>query len=155
VQNVDISGQYKGDEMREVKVRAWDKMFNKFWFPQGASVLGLYCGDFDKSYFDGKCDDARNFIWCQFTGLKDKSGVEICEGDIIKINEHTFSPMNFVVEWCEVNHCWWLSSIKKDYCECSVQNYSFSELNGFESDSEIIGNRFENPELLEEKNERS
>jgi uncharacterized phage protein (TIGR01671 family) len=87
------------------------------------------------------------WILMQYTGLKDRNGKEIYENDGLRIEDHTFSPMDFVVTWSEVNHCWWLSSVEKDEYGYPKQSLSFSQLNGFESDAEVIGNIFENPEL--------
>ena len=145
--------------MREIKFRAWDKAKSKmiaelicFYSPEsqvkGTKDWGIsHSNDFNAK--NGYMWNFRNLIPMKYTGLKDKNKKEIYRKDIIKINGHIFSPMNFIVKWSDVNHCWWLSSIKEDYHGISVQSHSFSTLNGFENDSEIIGNIYENPELLE------
>ena len=53
--------------MREIKFRAWDK-----------DLLKMY------SKWTVIPDDDRSHILMQYTGLKDKNGVEIYEGDILK-----------------------------------------------------------------------
>jgi len=79
-----------------------------------------------------------NIELMQFTGLRDKNGNEIYEGDILKTA--TFKPM--AVHW-----------ISKFASFCINSNgWSFSHYFGEgcdPEDCEIIGNIWENPELLE------
>jgi len=77
--------------------------------------------------------------WQQFTGLKDKSGKEIYEGDIIKYTQHLFNtnPDNFPTKTKEVK---W---------RASPGAWNVYETATGESDVEIIGNIFENPNALQ------
>ena len=125
---------------RIIKFRAWDKDEGG-WLNSSC----YYCGSENYNNDDG-------WELMQFTGLKDRNGVEIYEGDIVKIYEHRFSPMDFIVDFSGANHCWWLSScFKESQFGTSKESFSFSQLNGFYEDCEVIGNIYENPELLKEK----
>ena len=70
----------------------------------------------------------------QYTGLKDKNGVEIYKGDIIECDGERYE-----VFWCDDMLSW--QCISKDDCLA---------LHEFKGDAFIIGNLHTNPELLEQ-----
>lgn len=111
---------------REIKFRAWDNNRKCFINPN-YTLKDLTTRHF---VFD------NNLIWMQFTGLKDKKGKEIYEGDIFD----SPSGRKFIVEWLEYKFV-----LRGVFDE----RYSFS-LGETYSDWNIIGNIKENPELLEE-----
>ncbi len=61
--------------MREFKFRAWDKWRNEMIAPNGGDFIGWH----------GPSNWGKCFEVMQYTGLKDKNGVEIYEGDIVRI----------------------------------------------------------------------
>lgn len=120
--------------MREIKFRAWDKIEGKMWNPivghdgvlMASNQLGGYVS------FPVNQDPLM-----QYTGLKDKNGKEIYEGDIVKPEYHDMP--------CEVKfgRCWFYLDgdfdVKSDDL---LGNYTDNNI-------EVIGNIVENPELLE------
>jgi len=68
--------------MREIKFRAWNgfKMYVPSLFNQNEN--GLFTETGSKGVFKG---DSNKQILMQYTGLKDKNGKEIWEGDIVKV----------------------------------------------------------------------
>lgn len=82
----------------------------------------------------------------QYTGLTDKNGTKIFEGDIVEVKGHipTVNGLYEVI-YAEVNHCYALSRSHGFH----HHYFSFSELNGFHEDCEVIGNIHDNPELME------
>jgi len=95
------------------------------------------------------------FTLLQYTGLKDKNGVEIYEGDILRIiTEHDLSVDKSEVffkdgefsywDWC------WGNKEKCNYPVCAVASESGVDHEGSHF-CEITGNIYENPELLEQK----
>ncbi len=115
----------------------------------------MYRGVFDRNWYTeskaGKCidgihpNDAYNVELMQYTGLKDKNGVEIYEGDIVSIQYDNDQPTIHEVVWCGI-----------DYPAFDFQPQLNCECNGFshyhndpDTIVEVIGNIYENPELLE------
>jgi uncharacterized phage protein (TIGR01671 family) len=131
--------------MRDIKFRAFHKenktmvYFDKKKYVtdqfQGAALLGLIAGD-DSGYL------------MQFTGLSDKNGREIYEGDILKVPDD-YDIYGFMAG--EVRQVYF-----KDGCfRFKPKNDGESTERGhhLEDDYEykVIGNIYENPELLAEK----
>ena len=107
------------------------------------SVDGLYF-DSEVAQYKDKVGVSRfikfkNAILMQSTGLRDKNGNEIFEGDILSSESY---PVKGAVEY-RAKLGMWVNCLKE---------YSYYEyLGNVASDREIIGNIHENPELLEEK----
>lgn len=68
--------------MREIKFRAWNTEF-KQWLHRDAYLIAIQCFLASAEGVAIGESDLQNVVWMQYTGLKDKSGVEIYEGDII------------------------------------------------------------------------
>ncbi len=127
---LNIEERYGGQEMCEVK--GWD---------EEGEVMLYNAGDY-------RWDEV---ILMQYTGLKDKNGVEIYEGDIVEIKQQgsiaKYIPNNSVNEivykdsaFC-VKETWGIGSI--EWPIIAGLYYKASE------EFEVLGNVYENPELLE------
>ena len=124
--------------MRPIEFRAWLKDEKK--------MIDVKAVDFDENgdvfsvnYPEGKsyCGyDRDNIELMQYTGLKDKNGVKIFEGDIVCVEDEIC-----YVAWSEYYSAFVLRFTD---CECNEDM-----LGDFESKYlEAIGNIYENPELL-------
>lgn len=103
--------------MREIKFRAWDKGDNKMLDAMG--LIDIIQTDDCMGF-----PDSAEFM--QYTGLKDKNGKEIYEGDIVE-------DSNVIME-------------VKFYSGHSVINYAHFVLP--DGELKVIGNIYENPDLL-------
>jgi hypothetical protein len=118
--------------MREIKFRAFDKEEKVMIYEFELSGNGDFC--LAKGFFhqdEGLDVYIKDFILMQYTGLKDKNGKEIYEGDILKIGNS-----NIEVIW-DKNNAWF--TLKSNHFHLGFQSIFY----------EVIGNIYEHPHLLE------
>ena len=126
---------------RVIKFRAWDKGFNRMLM--GVGVHPHICCIHD-NYRKGEIGSYTispefvSYELMQFTGITDRNGVEIYEGDVLKfdgsiIGAVTFEAAEFIV-----------GKGVNARALCAIAHIADEVL-------EIIGNIYENPELLEAK----
>lgn len=135
---------------REIKFRAWNAE-EKIMGPP--FTIGQFCGAYPMS----DNIDTEGIEYMQYTGLKDKNGKEIYEGDVC-YHHYTYEPGNSRDEF-EGPGCLWETGTA--YVKSNRWSFYFEEIkcgkwrfNGPEGQSwdepalEIIGNIYENPELI-------
>ena len=133
--------------MRPIEFRAWDKACEVMLMPEEHNKWIMYpngCSAIDGVWVTGDLE------LMQFTGLHDKNGVKIFEGDIVKSLVLYFNG-NFDAEYELIGKViftkWSTFSIEVPKNEQIFQFYETSHLH--EPCLEVIGNIHENPELLE------
>ncbi len=147
--------------MRPIKFRAWDKEEKKYYEPDYRGYLGIIHdlnvslgGDLlireEKDGVSRSVHESlfpNRYILEQFTGLLDKNGKEIYEGDILRYFSHSIidamegKPLSeriSAVTWNEDKYAWYVGTFQPDK---ETDDGKF----------EVIGNIHENPELLEAK----
>lgn len=82
----------------------------------------------------------------EYTGLKDKNGKHIFEGDIVQWKDENFNNYTSVVEWCGEKWNYPAFDLAKHDYECNGLQYVHEDCI-----IEVIGTIYDNPELLEMK----
>lgn len=148
--------------MREIKLRAWFREAKQMLYFAGVGLCDEYNNltfnwvengePVQPSWSGGKLpptiEDYENpFELMQYTGLKDKQGKEIYDGDL-------FGGLwgDGYVAYCD--ECRSFEYILRDFgCQSCSGDIQWLELVEEDGELEVIGNIYENPELLEANNE--
>ena len=116
--------------MREIRFRAWDKQNSNMI--DGNNYQGsAWIADALEVLMHGGCDEwTEQLVLMQYTGLHDKNGKEIYEGDIVRL------------KWKDAGN----------HAKQTIRSVQWNG-NGYgcaltEYECEVIGNVWENPELL-------
>ena len=120
---------------REIKFRVWDKRHNSMEY-----INDLYW--FEENGIHDFNDD--NYIFMQNTGLKDKNGKEIYDSDIVKVTWGSGKIVFYEVKYCESLGYHYLRDTKNKEDDDIICIYDYSQM-------DVIGNVFDNPELLKNK----
>jgi len=130
---------------RELKFRAWDTLNNEMTvfklFERPTACYG------------------KNVVLMQYTGLKDKNGKEIYEGDVVKSSvcidgtgcEYTGVGIVKYSEYGNRGYCLfdnYESGVEKSYPKHVLDMMDFDLSGDYKRHYEVIGNIYENPELL-------
>ena len=91
-----------------------------------------------------------DFILMQSTGIKDKNGVEIYEGDIVQAFSQGVKG-NFEVKWRQEGSPGWVLFPAWQSSQMWHLHAIETEKGKYQDSVTVIGNRFENPELLKEE----
>lgn len=145
--------------MKDIKVRAWHKKLKKMVYfnePGFNQEYALFClsptGEFDHCELPGSygraeygdVEDINGWEVMFYTGLGDKNGKEVYEGDIIRTDKADYRGKPCIVEWYKEAAAFWLRDPKApegEYWSTLAGAHCFTTL-------DRIGNIYENKELL-------
>lgn len=129
--------------MREIKFRAWDEIDKKM-IPMDRGRYDRDSGSL-KFYLQYIPNRDSHLKFMVFTGLKDREGNDIYEGDVVE--QFYKGATRFVVIWDEVEKDRWNLKAKDSSYYDNGDYYEGSNGRNWKT-FKIIGNIYENPELI-------
>ena len=120
-----------GDRMRKIKFRAWCENDKEMLRWEDMQLWGI------NSLNDG---GLMKVMFIEYTGLKDKNGKEIYDGDIITAHSEYNTIESGIVKWDNKEASFRI----EQGISVGTSFYGFQQIENIE----VIGNIYENPELI-------
>ncbi|MEB7365420.1 YopX family protein [Staphylococcus borealis] len=132
-----------------IKFRAWDKD-HKYMEYTDENLVVCFSNEgtdvVDDTTFSHLCISMQNYELMQSTGLKDKNGTEIYEGDIVELKypyDKRIKTKGSIV-WDRYKSCFGISMKE------TTERYELYRITA-ENYLTVIGNKYQHPELLEDE----
>ena len=127
-----------GDVKREIKFRAWDSKHSEMVYSDKEDCFYVNTKGAMFMYGNSLIGYTKSYELMQYTGLKDKNGVEIYEGDVVRANIITWSLLTMGEIIYDIEHS----------CYCNKNEAGITQLQKLDN-FEVIGNIYENKGLLD------
>ena len=124
---------------REIKFRMWHKKSKKMFDVESINFKDRSLNMWNSVMYTLSTFSLDDVILMQYTGLHDKNGKEIYEGDIVVDKE---DEVMGEITWNEEEASFYFSILYEN------GTYEEEKLNDWASVLEVIGNVYDNPELL-------
>jgi uncharacterized phage protein (TIGR01671 family) len=121
----------------------WDQQFEKMIDPDYIFICAATGRAKGKIGGEGYVEE---WVLMQYTGLKDLNGVEIYEGDVVKVYDEEFD--NTFIGEVKFGFRWTPAFEIYDKDDCTYCD-EYLTLSNFDLQFTVIGNVYQNPELLE------
>lgn len=138
----------QGELMRPIRFRAWNKNAGQMRYDAQNDVVNITdkpelmeaVGGYSHTTFFAIAPHDPNMVFMQFTGLKDRTGKEIYEGDIVLAKN--FTPHPLIVKWQDGA----FMLVGKHYTGDGISAFSFGTP---DVAKQVIGNIYEHKHLLD------
>jgi len=141
--------------MREIKFRRWERIpMLRMSFQMNYNPTLEYGEAYiNDAFIESEHDLHKESILMQYTGLNDSNGIEIYEGDICKLSDEEPYSNEYIstdYDWEMIGKVvyrygsYWVRMVEDRHILIPLVSYFNSDMR-----LDIIGNEFENPELLE------
>jgi hypothetical protein len=146
--------------MGEIKFRFWNKELKRMSKIYGLGII------WESLVIEWGVFEWKNIDSLQYTGLKDSKGKEIYEEDIIQTDDFSYGIFNAVVRWNEEEGMFAIRTFSPSPKQIKMPNREWDRKHppcgsdgclyamwytpiGNQKGLEVIGNIYENPDLLE------
>jgi uncharacterized phage protein (TIGR01671 family) len=126
--------------MKEIKFRAWDKKNNR-WYETELKFYGFTLFGECTLMCPPRIEDLQNLEITQFTGLKDKNGNEIYEGDICEWTDQ-HGLQKWPLEFLDARYGFWIGT------PTDAVWVPLAEICVTDCELKVIGNIYESPVLI-------
>ncbi|WP_286149674.1 YopX family protein [Romboutsia ilealis] len=139
--------------MREIKFRAWDEEDKRMYCDD--KVIVTFSGFLEEVYVrrNSTVDELIDYKLMQYSGIKDIEGKEIYEGDIVEFLDEEVNYSHCGVEYDEFINIGKVIFSHDELMGWDItnRNMDLEEVWHYREYIKVIGNIYENPELLEGK----
>lgn len=130
---------------REIKFKIWNKKKNQWHHEKPISLFGevIIMGEILNANLEDEpmlISELEDLVPLQYTGLKDRNGIEIYEGDIVAVRGFSSGLEK------EINEIETIKDIREVFLDYNIANAQDAGMS-----IEVIGNIYEDSELLEKE----